>query len=182
MNRICSFILLLLIVTACFSGQKSLQRGNYYDAILKAVNRLSNDPNNSKSIQVVREGYPMSLAYYQEQIDLILSGNDPFRWKRTYDMMQSVNKMTEEIRRIPAARQLVPSPKTYTTELSDVAGKAAQECYDAGVDALNKDTRETAKQAYFYFVDADAMVRGFKDTKQKILTSKDLATLKVIVE
>ena len=66
MNRICSFILLLLIVTACSSGQKSLQRGNYYDAILKAVNRLSNDPNNSKSIQVVREGYPMSLAYYQE--------------------------------------------------------------------------------------------------------------------
>jgi hypothetical protein len=173
-----SFILL----NACSTGMKSLQKGNYYDAIMKAASRLSSDPENRKATQVIEEGYPMAIAYYQEEIDQILTGNDPFRWKQTLDIMRTVNRMSDEIRRIPAARKLVPSIKTYTSEMADVQNRAAQELYDAGMDALNRKTRESAKQAYFYFLDADDLVRGFNDTKQKILESKDLATLKVVVE
>jgi hypothetical protein len=47
---------------------------------------------------------------------------------------------------------------------------------------LSRKTRETAKQAYFHFLNADGLVRGFKDTQQKMLLSKDLATVKVVVE
>ena len=167
---------------ACSAGQKSLEKGNYYDAILKAVNRLSSDPDNRKASQVVREGYPMSIAYYQEEIDQILSGNDQFKWKRTLEIMQTVNGMTDAIRHIPAARSLVTTFKSYTSELADVQNKAAQEFYDAGMDALSLKTREAAKQAYFHFQNADAMVRNYKDTRQKMLESKDKATLKVVVE
>jgi hypothetical protein len=171
-----------MLLNACSTGMKSLQKGNYYDAIMKAASRLSSDPENRKASQVIEEGYPMAIAYYQEEIDQILTGNDPFRWKQTLDIMRTVNRMSDEIRRIPAARKLVPSIKTYTSEMADVQNRAAQELYDAGLEALNRRTRESAKQAYFYFLDADGLVRGFKDTNQKIQESKDLATLKVIVE
>ena len=173
-----SFILL----NACSTGEKSLQQGNYYDAIMKAANRLSSDPENRKASKVVSEGYPMAIEYYQEEIDQILTGNDLFRWKRTLEIMQTVNRMSDEIRRIPAARKLVPTIKTYTSEMADVQNRAAQEFYDAGLNELKRKTRESDKQAYFYFLDADGLVRGFKDTKQKMLESKDLATLKVVVE
>lgn len=179
------FLRLLIVVftlSACTSGRKSLQQGNYYDALMKAVNRLSSDPNNRKASQVVREGYPMAIAYYQEEIDRVLTSNDPFRWKQTLDIMLTVNQISEQIRRIPAARQLVPSPKTYTSELPDAQNKAAQEYYDAGMDALSRKTRETAKQAYFHFQNADALVRGFKDTQQKMRQAKELATVTVVVE
>jgi hypothetical protein len=96
--------------------------------------------------------------------------------------MQTVNRISDEIRRIPAARKLVPAPKTYTSEMTDVQNRAAQEFYDAGMDALGRKTRETAKQAYFHFMNADGLVRGFKDTKQRIVQAKDLATVKVVVE
>jgi hypothetical protein len=172
----------ILLLNSCSTGLKSLQKGNYYDAILKAANRLSSDPNNRKASQVISEGYPMAVAYYQEEIDKVLTSDDPFKWKRTLDVMQTVNQMSDEIRRIPAARKLVPSTKTYTSEMTDVQNRAAQEFYDAGIDALSRKTRETAKQAYFYFQNADGLVRGFKDTQQKMLLSKDLATLKVVVE
>ena len=176
------FISGIFLLNACSTGQKSLERGNYYDAVMKAVTRLSNDPDNRKASQVVQEGYPMAVAFYQEEIDQILTSNDPFRWKRTLDMMQTVNQMSEQIRRIPAARKLVPSPKIYTSEMTDVQNRAAQEFYDAGMDALSRNTRETAKQAFFDFQNADALVRGFKDTKQKMVQAKDLATLNVVVE
>jgi len=170
------------LLNACSTGLKSLQQGNYYDAIMKAANRLSSDPDNRKATQVISEGYPMAVTYYQEEIDKVLTSNDPFRWKRTLDIMQTVNQMSDEIRRIPAARKLVSSPKTYTSEMADVQNRAAQEFYDAGMDALNHKTRETAKQAYFYFQNADGLVRGFKDSQQKMQLAKDLSTMKVVVE
>jgi len=123
------FVLMIgfLLLNACSTGEKALQSGNYYDAIMKATTRLSNDPDNKKATKVVHDGYPMAIAFYQEEIDHILSGNDPFRWNRTLEVMQTVNRMSDEIRRIPAARQLVSSPKTYISELTDVRNRAAQE-------------------------------------------------------
>lgn len=171
-----------IVLSSCSTGKKSLERGNYYDAIMKAVSRLGSDTDNKKASQVIQEGYPLAIAYYQEEIDLILTSNDPFKWKQTLDIMQTVNGMSEGIRRVPAARRLVRDIKIYTSEMTDVQNKAAQEYYDAGMDALNRNTRESAKQAFFYFQNADGLVRGYKDTRQKMLESKDLATLKVIVE
>jgi len=171
-----------LLLNACSTGKKSLQHGDYSDAILKAVGRLSNDPDNRKAAEVVKEGYPMALTFYQEEIDQTLSGNDPFKWKRTLEIMQTVNQISDGVRRVPAARQLVSTIKTYTSEMTDVQNRAAQEYYDAGMDALSRKTREDAKQAFFHFQNADGLVRGFKDTKQKMLTTKELATLKVVVE
>ena len=176
------FLIGFLLLNSCSTGKKSLEQGNYYDAIMKAVSRLSSDPDNRKASQVIREGYPLSVTYYQEEIDKILTSNDPFKWKQTLEIMQTVNQMSDEIRRIPAARKLVPSPKTYTSEMTDVQNRAAQEFYNAGLDALSRKTREAAKQAYFHFLNADALVRGFKDTQQKMLLAKNIATLNVVVE
>jgi hypothetical protein len=175
-------VVFAVFFTACSTGKKALQQGDYFDALTKAVNRLSNDPENKNATQVIREGYPLAISYYQEEIDQILSGNDQFKWKRTLDVMQTVNQISDQIRRIPAARKLVPSLKTYTTELTDVQNKAAQEFYDAGLYALNQKTREAAKQAYFQFLNADDLVHGFKDAQQKMRLAKDIATLTVVVE
>lgn len=172
----------ILLLNSCSTGKKSLQRGEYYDAIMKAANRLSSDPDNRNATQVIRDGYPMAVAFYQEEIDQVLTSNDQFRWKRTLEIMQTVNRMSDEIRQISAARSLVSSIKTYSSEMADVQNRAAQEFYDAGMDALSRKTREAAKQAYYHFLNADGLVRGFKDTKQKIFQAKDLATLKVVVE
>lgn len=172
----------IVLVTACTTGRKALEQGNYYDALTKAVNRLSTDPGNKKASQVLHEGYPLATTYYQEEIDRILTSNDPFKWKQTLDVMLTVNQLSEQIRRIPAARRIISSPKTYASELTEVQNKAAQEFYDAGMAALSQKTREAAKQAYFNFLNADDLVRGFKDSQQKMKLAKDLATLTVVVE
>ena len=171
-----------LLLSSCSTGRKSLQQGNYYDAITKAASRLSNDPNNRKASEVVQDGYPLAVTYYQEEIDQVLTGNDPFKWKRTLEIMQTVNQMSDQIRRIPAARKLISNPKTYTTELVDVQNRAAQEYYDAGMDMLSRNTRESAKQAFFHFQNADGLVRGYKDSQKKMLEAKNLATMNIVVE
>lgn len=181
-KNICLILILSVILGSCATGRKSLERGDYSSAISKAVNRLSNDPNNRKAAQVVRDGYPMAIAFYQEEIDQALTGNDPFKWKHVLDVMLTVNSITDQVRRIPAARKLVGTFKSYTTELADVQNRAAGEYYDAASDQMRQNTREAFKQAYFNFQEADNLVPGFKDSRQKMLQSKDLATLKVVIE
>jgi hypothetical protein len=182
MNRILCFIIVAFVFAACSTGKKSLERGDYNDAINKAITRLGSDPDNAKAIQVLKEGYPLGMTYFQEEIDKFLSGNEPFKWNKALDVMLAVNHISDQIRKVPAARQIVPSPKSYITEIADVQQKAANEYYEAGNYALNQKTRESAKQAYSYFVKANNLVSGYKNCSQLIVQAKDLATLKVIVE
>ncbi|WP_163714558.1 hypothetical protein [Mangrovibacterium lignilyticum] len=182
MKKIYWLLSVVLILGACSSGQKALDQGNFKEAISKAVNRLSQDPNNRKAQQVVADGYPMAMQYYQEEIDQTLAGNDPFKWNRTLAVMQQVNGISETIRRIPAARKIIPSPKIYTSELDDVFQRAAEEHYAAGMASLDRQTRDDAKQACRNFRECDRLVPGYKDVLQQMNEAKELATLRVIVE
>ena len=182
MKRIYWVLVAALFLGACSSGQKALDNGNFREAISKAVNRLSQNPGSRKAQQVVADGYPMAMEYYQEEIDQTLSGNDPFKWNHTLAVMQEVNNISETIRRIPAARKIIASPKVYTSELPNVIQNAAEEHYVAGEAFLDRNNRDDAKQACRHFQECDRLVPGYKDVVALMNESKDLATLRVVIE
>lgn len=182
MKNLIYLLIFSTLIAGCTSGRKALEQGNYLQAIEKAVSRLANDPDNRKATKVLTDGYPMAMDFYQEEIDQILSGNDQFKWGETLDIMQRVNHLSDLIRRVPAARKLVPSPKTYTSEIADVTQRAAEERYQAGLNNLQGKSRDDAKQAYYNFQRADQLIPNYKDVDQKMAIAKDRATLKVILE
>jgi len=47
-NVILLNIFILIIISGCSSGKKSLEHGNYYDAVLQSVSRLRQNPNQKK--------------------------------------------------------------------------------------------------------------------------------------
>ena len=151
-------------------------------AIEKAVNRLSSDSNNKNAKRVLVDGYAVAMDFYQEEIDQILSTNDRLKWTNTLNIMEQVNRLSDLIRRVPAARKLIPSPKTYTSELTDVKNRAAEELYQEGEQLLQRETRDDAKQAYYNFFEADRLVPSYKDVIAKLNEAKELATLKVVIE
>ncbi len=175
-------ILIIFLLSACSSGEKALSRGDYYQAINQAIERLESDPDNRKAVQVLADGYPMAIQYYQEQIDMALSGNTPFKWSETVKTMEKVNALSERIRRIPAARKLITDPKTYVSEIRPAKEKAAEELYQAGLANMERQNKNDARLAYDYFMQADQMVPSYREVNQLIRESKDRATWHVIVE
>ncbi|MCG8318856.1 MAG: hypothetical protein MI921_05105 [Cytophagales bacterium] len=171
----------ILLSTGCSSGKKSLQRGNYYDAVMKAVNRLRSKPNQKKARETLRSGYPLSVAWFLDQSKNLIASNDPKKWRNVVYNYEKINQMYEAIRKSPGALNIIPNPKSYYSELVESKNKAAEESYTSGLLALNSNTREGAKQAYFDFMEADRFVPGFKDTRDKIDEAKYYATLKVVV-
>jgi hypothetical protein len=184
MYKYCFFIGLIGIcwVSACTSSKKLLERGDYYRAVFTAVDKLQKSPGNSKAQSALRQAYPHAVNQLLNQAKHAKDANDPLRWSKTADTYHQLNQMYEAVQRSPAAMQIISNPKNYYKEYADVKGKAAAEQYNLGEKALKKNTRESAKEAYYYYLKADEYEPGYLDVDNKIDEAHYYATLKVVVE
>jgi len=124
----------------------------------------------------------MALKWAQDEMDLLLSGNQPFKWEKTVKVMQQVNDLASLIRKSPAALLIIPDPKSYTTEMNMALEKAADETYTAGLELLGKNSRETAREAYGLFLRTEDLVPGYKENDKLLRESKMKGSLHVVME
>lgn len=181
-NSIPIFIILLLIISACSSGKKALQKGNYYEATLKAVDRLRQSPTNKKARNTLGEAYYRAVEENLRTTRTLDTKINPLNWEKIAQSYGRINEMGNEIRRSPAALQIVKNPTSYLAEEIKAKNKAAEARYNEGVEAMALNTREDAKKAYYHFIKADEWVKGYKDVATQITTAKEAATLKVLVQ
>lgn len=181
-NIITSLFALIIITTSCSTGKKALEKGDYFSAMEKAVNRLQSSPNNSNAIQVLQDGYQQALDWSQNELDQIISGSNTFKWEEAINIMTQVNALTDKINNTPAARKIIRNPKKYTSELDLALDKATEERYNAGLYQLKAHTRESARTAYNHFLKADQFTPGYRDVAEQLRISKKLATVTVILE
>jgi hypothetical protein len=175
-------VLITLTIFGCSSGKKAFERGDYYGAVMKSVNRLRQNPDHSKSIEALRAAYPLAIEYYEGEAQNEIASNSNFKWKNAIQSYNSINTLYEAIRQCPACKKAVPNPKNYYAEIGPLKEKAADESYNAGITALMKGNRDEAKKAYFNFYDAQSFVPGYKDVVEYLDKAKFEATLKVIIE
>lgn len=175
-------ILAVAIITACSSGKKAYERGDYYEAVMQSVGRLRQNPDHSKSAEALRNSYPLAVEWFQTDANNQIASNSPSKWRNAIASYDRLNQMYEAIRQAPGALKVIRDPKSFYAEIGPLKEKAAEESYNAGIDALMKGNREDAKRAYFNFVDAQTFVPGYKDVVEYLDKSKFEATLKVVVE
>ena len=176
------YLLFVLLVSSCSSGKKAFQKGDYYTALYKAVDRLKSSPDNKNATKVLRDGYPVTIDWTQEEMDHAMNSNDMFKWERAIHLMEQVNRLSDQIRSTPAARKIIGNPKSYSSELNMAYEKAAEIRYNLGLEELEINTLESARSAYDNFVSADHFVTGYKNVRELIYEAKEKATLKVVLE
>lgn len=173
---------LIAFLSACSSGKKAYERGDYFGAVTKAINRLRQNPDHGKSMETLREAYPLAVEYYESQAKNEITSNSDFKWKNAIQSYGYLNQLYEQIRQCPGCLKVVPNPKNYYAEIGPLKEKAAEESYAAGINSLMKGTRTDAKQAYYNFADAQSFVPGYKDVIDYLEKSRHEATLRVILE
>jgi hypothetical protein len=176
-----TFIICMLLIS-CKTGKKALERGDYYNATLQAVNRLRSNPDSEKALKAVKDSYPMSLDYFQGKIDYALSANSPFKYTEIVDYYEKMNRLSDEVSRCPAALKIFPHVNYYTSELVEARKSAAEEQYIAGLSNEKINTRLSWKDAYYNYQQAEHFLPGYKDARDRQDQAKYNATLKVIVE
>jgi molybdopterin converting factor small subunit len=184
LNLIFSAVILVgfVILESCSSGKKAYYSGNYYEAVITSTNRLRRDPNNKKSIETLRQAYPEAVKYYDDRAKAAIASNAEFKWTAVVEAYTTINVMYDEIRRSPGALKVISNPVNYFSQLDEAKRNAAEEKYAAGVAALAQGNRDKAKQAYYYFREAESFVPGYKDVLNMKEAALWAATVKVLME
>ncbi|MFW5759852.1 MAG: hypothetical protein ACOCXH_02595 [Cyclobacteriaceae bacterium] len=176
-----SFLVSVLFFQACSSGKKAYQRGDYITAVNKAVDRLRRNPDHKKSREVLKEAYPQALQYYNGRIRNIQASNQLFKNVKVLEIYKILNTLHEDIQRSPGAMQVIPNAQSYFNEVREYTPLAAEERYQAGVQALAGNNRQAGIEAYEHFMQAEQISRGYKDAAGKMEEALQMATLKVMV-
>lgn len=184
MRNLSIFILIVVIggIWGCSSSKKSFESGNYYGSVMQSVKKLRKSPNNKKSREVLSQAYPMAVDYYLSQVTRMKQSQDRFKNGQIVDSYKMLNNMYDEIRRSPAALQVIPNPEDYYNQLKFHNREAAGERYTAGEQALAMGSRPYAIEAYEHFIQSDMYMSGYLDVKDKIEEAKYYATLRVLVK
>ncbi len=176
-------LLLLLTLLACSSGKQALQKGNYEASVLKAVNRLRSSPNNNKARETLRQAYSLAVKFHQDRNATLRTSSEPFRYEAILQSYNTLNMLYNEIQRCPACLQVVPQAKSFLTEADDARYLAAEDRYQAGVKAFQRDnSRLSAREAYQHFKICTELAGDYKDVRPKMNEAFHYATLKVVLE
>jgi hypothetical protein len=175
-------LIVSLVVVSCSTGKKALEHGDYYSASLQAINRLRSNPDSKNASMTLKQSYPYALDFYKNKINAAMMVEDPLKYSKIVDYYGRMNHLADEIDRCPAAKNIVPTPYRFYAEMAEAKKLGAEERYQLGLAALDIGTRDAAKQAYFHFIECDKLVPGFKDVNDKLVESKYMATLKVLLE
>lgn len=177
-----TIFLSIAVVTACSSGKSAYKHGDYYAAVVQAVERLRKNPDHKKSSEILRKSYPMAVRYYITRIDNVRNSSERFQSGIIYDTYRSLNSLYENILRCPGALEVIPQPQNFTREAEQYRRQAAEERYAAGLASLAMGARPDAIDAYYHFVKAAEYEPGYKDVEYRIPEAREMATLKVLVE
>ena len=172
----------VLVLMSCGSGKKALQKGNYSDAVFKSIERLRSNPTSKNGLETLQHAYPLAVQTLETEINEVLSSNDAYKYSIVAEKYQVLNDMANDIRRSPAALRIIPSPRSYVSQLAGAKEKAAEETYQAARKMLSQGDRESAIEAFYLFERALKYSPGYSDARQRMNQARDLATLKVVVE
>ncbi|MEN8186057.1 MAG: hypothetical protein ABFR05_02885 [Bacteroidota bacterium] len=170
------------LFSSCTSPQKLLDKGNYYDAVLLSVEKLKKNPNNKNAKETLEQAYPLAVESLLSKIEKNNLIQPRFANSQAAYTYEDLNRLYEKIQQSPAAKQIIRNPENYYGQLAKVKALAAEEQYSAGVEQLGLGSRENARQAYYYFQDADAFVKNYKDVPEKLEQSYNMALLHVITD
>lgn len=174
------YLFLAILSLACSSGKKAYEKGDYYAAVIKSVERLRQKPDHEKSQEALRLAYPLAVDFLETQAQSTIASDAPFKWKQAMSYYSQINVLHDQIKTSPAALRVIKTPVSKFDEIADLKKKAADESYEAGIQAMMKNSRAGAIEAFYLFQEANNFDPGIKDVVELQHKAEYDATLRVV--
>lgn len=175
--------LLMFLILGCSTPNRISQ---YYTGddkqVFALIERLRKNPKDKEAAGALPVMYRQAADLRRQlttQAKTSLPPGD--RYMDVADQLAVMYKLYEEIKKTPAANEVVPNPWDPTAAIARAKEKAADEYYNEGVQFLAYNNRPYAAKAYDMFSKANQAVPGYKDVARQISIAQNLATIKVVV-
>ena len=181
MKRSASLILIIiLLVSACTSSEKLLEKGKYDQAIEKSVKALRKDANDTKELKVLKEAFQKANYFDKERIDFLENEDRDENWIEIYNLYTRLESRQDWIRSLPTKLLNDFSLQDYDNELITSKENAAEISYQRGLEYLERGDRQNARLAYHEFERTKFIYDNYKDVNQYLNEALFLGTSNVL--
>jgi len=174
-------IIFFIVVCGCHSAKKSLKRGDFDDSVFRAADKLKGNPTHTSSMEILKEAFPNAVNQHLDDISSNESAPDLPKWEQLLASYQKLNKLYDAVKSCPACMRAV-SARNYYEEERNSRQKAIEAHYSEGVKSLALGDRPAARIAYEHFERVDELSPNYNDIQQRLETSYNVASFKVVVE
>jgi hypothetical protein len=173
--------ILFFSIQSCRTGKRTLQKGNYDQAVQQAVKRLRNNPDSKKARQTLPLAYEYALNYHLTSIQNAKLSDNILKWDNVVHDYERLNQLYRAIQTCPACINLV-NPKFFTNELSEAKLSASKVHFKEGKEDMEKGNLMSARLAYDHFLAAKRYTPQFDKIEQWLDASLAAATIHVVIK
>lgn len=161
-------IVLVLSISGCVSSSRHLQRGNYDQAIDRAMKKLSRKPDNQDEQEVLKKAYKLAMDEDRQRIRELRRTGQPNVYAEIFRIYEQMEARQNKVRRLPSKvlNRIEYQYVNFEQEKSEAQRKAAEFFYVNGKRLLDTGDRFDARKAHNEFVQAGQILPGYKDIER----------------
>jgi len=169
---------MIILVSACTSSQKLLERGQYDAAISHAVKKLMKNPDNNEEISVLQRAYSVANQQDNERINQLRISGQPNIWSDINAWYEAMRTRQNKVKVLPqsALNAINYQYVNYDQEIATSKQKAAEYFYSHAMTLLQKEDKQSARQAYDELQRVKSYFATFKDIDEQLKKARFLGT------
>lgn len=172
MQKFCYIIALSVVLVACASSKKMLQKGEYDKAISLSVRNLNKNPGNQKELNILKEAYTKANFFDQNRIDYLKQDNRDQDWIEIYNLYSELAARQKRIEILPNSILNQFNLKNYNDDLINSRKKAADITYRDGLADLQQHDQLDARKAYDKFIQVKRLYGSYKDVDHLLAVAR----------
>ncbi len=71
-----------VVLVACTTAKSQYEKGNYYDAVMRSVDKLRKSPNNKNARETLVNAYPLAVNTFLDQLESEDQANIDFKYSK----------------------------------------------------------------------------------------------------
>jgi hypothetical protein len=178
-------IVLILILSACGSSKKQLEKGNYEAALDKAVRQLRKDSRDTKQISILDKSFRTLNEQDNERLRYLKMEEKPANWDEIYQINKRMSDRQTYVRTVTPLElngKTIEYPYVdYMPEMVAAKRKSADFYYAHGNELMKSKLKESYRQAFYEFVRAKEYVGNYEGIDTKIDDAKYLGMSRVLI-
>jgi hypothetical protein len=178
-------IILILILSACGSSKKQLEKGNYEAALDKAVKQLRKDNRDTKQISILDKSFKTLIEQDNERIRYLKLEEKPANWDEIYQINKRMSDRQAYVRTVTPLElngKTIEYPYVdYMPEMVAAKRKSADFYFAHGNELMKNKLKESYRQAYNEFIRAKEYVGNYDGIDNKIDDAKYLGMSRVLI-
>jgi hypothetical protein len=174
-------VAVIALLAGCMTSKKALQKGDYYQSCMLAIEKLRSNPAHKASIESLRQAYPLLLENTQSNINAILTLSPVDKYRQVYRNYVALNTVYQNIKACPGALNVIPEPTPFFDRQAGAQKLAFDECMTLAGAKMSLNDKYEARNAYYLYGEALTYKTDDPDAAARRKEALERGTIRVVI-